>query len=580
MNPIIQAQLKSFKQANPNGYKDDAEAFEVMSIFSVENGILGENLDPFKIHLKGDEFGVDGIAINIQGTLCTDEDEASSVLSVGKNHTAAFHFFQSKTSDSMDYGDVGKFLDAVYDFFTDMKLLSGDQIEDLANARDMVFETATKSNPELRCYYCTTGTGEVSSPIRTLIESNKERLENLNVFSVISIECLGAKDIQNGFRAATNSISSTINFPNAIVMPAHDKVDEAYIGYISADQLLEMVLGDEDAQGNRHVLRSVFYDNVRDFNPQSEINKSIIQELVSGDYSSFVFKNNGITAVAKTVSRKRDAFTLTDFQIVNGCQTTNILSHVQDHAKDIMVPFRVIGCSDSDFVSTIIIGTNKQNEVREDQFWALLPFMKDLEIYCFAQEGDAKILIERRENQYRDVAAERTRVMRATDIMKAAAAFFFHQPHRAARDHRGIRKEFADKIFLSNHSVELYHAAALALYKFDYLVRTSKIDRSSSIYKYYALFALSVKLWPSSNILDAPKKSQKSFYRDAMGIIQDVDKFTAHVEDVSKKMDKIISRTSVKSREQVRDYIRSESVVELFTESLLKGSKKEKSLKK
>lgn len=574
MNPIIQAQLKSFKQMNPNGYKNDAEAFEVMSIFAVENGILGENIDPFKIHLKGEEFGVDGIAVNIQGTLCTDEDEAESVLAVGKNHAAAFHFFQSKTSENMDYGDVGKFLDSVYDFFTDMKLLSGEQIEDLASAKNTVFETATKSNPELLCYYCTTGSGEISSPIKTLIESNKERLESLNIFSVISIHCLGAKDIQNGFRAATNSISTTINFPNAIVMPAHEKVDEAFIGYISADQLLEMVLGEEDAKGKRHVIRSVFYDNVRDFNPQSEINQAIIKELVSGDYSSFVFKNNGITAVAKTVSRKRDAFTLTDFQIVNGCQTTNILSHVQDHAKEIMVPFRVIGCSDSDFVSTIIIGTNKQNEVREDQFWALLPFMKDLEIFCFGQEGDAKILIERRENQYRDIAAERTRVMRATDIMKAAAAFFFHQPHRAARDHRGIRKEFSDKIFLPDHSVELYHAAALALYKFEYLIRSSKIDRARSIYKYYALFALSIKFWPTGNILGAPKKTQRKFYQDVMSIIQDADEFSAHVEDVSKKMDKIISKASLKNREQVRDYIRAESVVEILAESIVKNGKK------
>lgn len=258
MNPIIRAQLNEFKRANPGTYGNDADAFEVMSIFSVENGILGENIDPFKIHLRGQEFGIDGIAINIQGTVCVDADEASSVLSVGKNHSTAFHFFQSKTSDSLDYGNVGKFLDAVYDFFTDLKLLQGEQIEDLSAARDLVFESATRSNPELRCYYCTTGSGEVSAPIEKLIESNKERLDALNIFSSISIECLGAKDIQNGFRSATNSISATINFPKAITMPAHEKVDEAYIGYISADQVLEMALGDQDASGERHIIRSVF----------------------------------------------------------------------------------------------------------------------------------------------------------------------------------------------------------------------------------------------------------------------------------------------------------------------------------
>ena len=538
-----------------------------MSIFSIENGILGENVDPFKIHLKGCEFGIDGLAINIQGTICVDADEASSALSIGKNHSTAFHFFQSKTSDSFDYGQIGKFLDAVFDFFTDMKLLSGDQIDDLSAARDLVFEAASRSNPEIRCYYCTTGSGQISAPIKALVDSNKKRLEELNIFSSVIIELLGAKDIQNGFRSATNSISATINFPKAITMPAHEKVDEAYIGYISADQILEIALSEEDSNGDRHIIRSVFYDNVRDFNPDSDINKAIITELSSGDHSSFVFKNNGITVVAKEVSRKGDAFTLSDFQIVNGCQTTNILARVRDKVSEVMVPFRIIGSSNYEFVSSIIIGTNKQNEVREDQFWALLPFMKDLEIYCSAQDGDAKILIERRENQYRDVTAERTRVMRTSDLMKVAAAMFFHQPHRAARDHRGIRKEFSDKIFLANHSVELYHAAALSLYKFEYLIRTSRVNRSRSIYKFYVLFAISRNLWKDPTILNAPPRSQRKFYKDALEIILNAETFTKHIESVSEQIEKLISESSPKNREQIRDYIRTDSFAEIFSKT-------------
>jgi len=567
MNPIIKAQLKEFMHANPGMHKDEAEAFETMSIFSVENGILGENIDPFKVHLKGSEFGIDGLAICIQGTVCTDADEASSILSTGKNHSTAFHFFQSKTSDSFDYGNIAKFLDATYDFFTDLKLLSGDQINDLSAARELVFESATRSNPELRCYYCTTGSGQISQPIQALIDSNKKRIEELNIFSSIAIELLGAKDIQNGFRSATNSITATINFPKAITMPPHEKVDEAYIGYISADQILEIALSEEDSNGERHIIRSVFYDNVRDFNPESDINKSIITELRSGDHSSFVFKNNGITVVAKEVSRKGDSFTISDFQIVNGCQTTNILANVKEKAGNVMVPFRIIGSSDAEFVASIIIGTNKQNEVREDQFWALLPFMKDLEIYCSAQDGDAKILIERRENQYRDVTAERTRVMRTSDLMKVAAAMFFHQPHRAARDHRGIRKEFSAKIFLANHSVELYHAAALALYKFDYLLRTSKIDRSKSIYKFYVLFSISRDLWKDPTILSASPKSQKKFYKELLETILNSENLINHIEKVSTHIERMISESTPKNREQTRDYIRTDSFADQFSKT-------------
>lgn len=507
MNAVVKAQLNNFIKANPNEGLSESEYFEVMSIFAVENGILGENINPFRAHLKGDEFGVDGIAIIVQGTLCTDAEEVEEILSVGKNHTGSFHMYQSKTSDSLDYGDLSKFLDAVFDFFVGLELLKDDQIKDLTGAKDKVFAAATKSNPDLKCYYCTTGSGEISDPIAKLIQSTRSKLAELNLFSSIDISCLGARDIQAAFRAATNSSSATIQFPESVTLPEHEKADEAYIGYVTADQILEMVLGEPDNQGLRHINRTLFYDNVRDFNPDTEINKSILSELHNGDLSSFVFKNNGITVVAKSITRKGNTFRLDDYQIVNGCQTTNILNQMKDAAKEINVPLRIIGSSDPDFIGKIIIGTNKQNEVREDQFWALLPFMKDLETYCSEKEGDERILIERRDNQYRDATIERTRIMKPSDLMKVAAAAFLFQPNRAARDHRSIRKEFTDKIFLQNHNVTLYHMAALSLYRFDYLVRTSKVPRAHALNKFYAIYALVRKFWSEPNLLNAKKKA-------------------------------------------------------------------------
>ncbi len=573
MNPIVKAQLKTFKEMNPNEVMSESNLFEVMSIFALENGILGENIDPFRAHLKGSEFGIDGVAISIQGSLCTDIDEAAEVLSIGKNHTSDFHFYQSKTSDSLDYGDISKFLDAVYDFFTTQTLVTGAQLESLVEVKDEIYAKAAKTSPSLRCYYCTTGTGNVSTLIQQLIETNKARLSELNIFNDIHIECVGAKIIQNGFRSATNSSSAKLTFQKAITMPSHEKVDEAYIGYVPASEILAIALGEADQEGVRHINRSLFYDNVRDFNPESEINKSIIEELELGDDASFVFKNNGITVVSKSIDRKGDIFTLEDYQIVNGCQTTNILAHIREKAEGISVPLRLIGCSDTDFVSSVIIGTNRQNEVREDQFWAMRPFMKDLEEYCASQSGDARIYIERRDNQYRDISIERTRILRPSDLMKVAAAMFFYQPHRAARDHRGIRKEFSGRIFSEDHNVELYHVAALALYKFDYLVRTAKVDRSRVIFRFYALYALVKKHWITPDILDAAPKSQKKVKDAVIAVLNDNDKFASQIEEVASHLEKIISESGITTREKIRDYIRTESVVDEFTRRLFPGQR-------
>jgi hypothetical protein len=55
---------------------------------------------------------------------------------------------------------------------------------------------------------------------------------------------------------------------------------------------------------SRRINRAVFFDNIRDFDAKSQINESIIGELKAGDQSSFVFKNNGVTVVAREINRK------------------------------------------------------------------------------------------------------------------------------------------------------------------------------------------------------------------------------------------------------------------------------------
>src|SRR5690606_24431845 len=136
-----------------------------------------------------------------------------------------------------------------------------------------------------------------------------------------------------------------------------------------------------------------------------------------------------------------------------------------------------------------------------------------------------RVYIERRDNQYRDISIERTRILRPSDLMKVAAAMFFFHPHRAARDHRGIRKEFSERIFSKDHDVELYHLAAFALYKFDYLVRSAKVDRSRVIFRFYILYALIRKHWKTPNLLEAPPKSQKKVRNAVIAILNDNDQF-------------------------------------------------------
>jgi hypothetical protein len=572
MNPVVKAQLKAFERANPGSGLNDSSLFEVFSIFAVCNGILTDNVNPFLVHLSGDEFGLDGVAVMIQGELCRNSDDVATALSVGKNHEVEFRLFQSKGSEKTEYGDIAKFFDSAYSFFTNSFVDPSVQLSDLIAAKDKVYESALRRNPMLRLWYVTTGSSDASKVVKQLIDTNVSRFRDLNLFDEVDISVIGAKELQEGFRSATNSISGTIEIKNAITLPPHSAVQEAFLGFVDASDLVKLATVPNSDGQSRRVNRAVFFDNVRDFDPKSEINASILQELKSGDQASFIFKNNGVTVVAQEISRKSDSFRLEDFQIVNGCQTTNILYAAGEKASKVQVPFRLIGSNNPEFVSSIILGTNKQNEVKDDQFWALKPFMKNLEEYCREQDERHRIFIERRENQYRNEQVERTRICKPRDLVKSVAAMYLFQPHRAARDYRGVILEFDKKIFQENHSVVPYHAAALSSYWVDYLIRNRKAPNEWGIFKYYFLMYLGFLATSQTNVFAMKKSQIDECCKKVVSVVSDQENVTNHFKQVATILNRMISKNALKDREKIRDYIRTESAVKEFERQIARKS--------
>lgn len=67
---------------------------------------------------------------------------------------------------------------------------------------------------------------------------------------------------------------------------------------------------------------------------------------------------------------------------MNGCQTSHVLFNNRDKLNaSVMVPVRLIGTQDEDVIRAIIRATNRQTEVKDDQFFAVQDFPKELELY-------------------------------------------------------------------------------------------------------------------------------------------------------------------------------------------------------
>src|SRR6266702_4671604 len=166
MNPVIQAQLREFAKANSITAKSQEEQFEIYTIFSILSGLLGETIESYDVHLDGDEFGVDGIAVIIQGELVRDRQEANEKLAAVNNPSVEFIFFQAKTSTSYDYGDISKFFDSVTGFFNGDLKGESEAVDDLIGAMEAIYDTGVgKRNPKISCYYVATGNYEEPSRI-------------------------------------------------------------------------------------------------------------------------------------------------------------------------------------------------------------------------------------------------------------------------------------------------------------------------------------------------------------------------------------------------------------------------------
>lgn len=463
MNPVVKAQAGQFKLDEGLHTLKDTEVFEAYTIYSVLSGQLGSTIDPLRAHLKGDEFGLDGAAVVIQGDLATDTDEANALLEDVRNPEVEFVFFQSKTGTSYDYGDIGKLFDAVVEFFQDELVGESDQLDDLIDVKNLVYRKAvTRSNPGLRIYYATTGSYKKPTKIEKLIKDRTAKLRELSIFdnSRIIVEMLGADQLQAFYRSATRSAQVKIEFPRQVPLPKNPKVQQGFIGFLEAKELVKMAsIYDEDGE-IVGINRFVFFDNVRDYNEGSSLNRKISGTIEKHEGPDFVFRNNGVTVIAKSILQTAEEFRVDDYQIVNGCQTTNILFENREHLNDVYVPFRLIGSTDDAFISSIIVGTNSQNQIKEEQFLALLPFMKNLEEYSQSIDQHLQVFIERRENQYQRESLERARIMPLPVLMKAVSSTLLGQPNRSSRDYKRIFNENASVIFKEEDDVRLYHAIA------------------------------------------------------------------------------------------------------------------------
>ena len=122
--------------------------------------------------------------------------------------------------------------------------------------------------------------------------------------------------------------------------------------------------------------------------------------------------NNGITIIARSIKQVNDKFTIEDFQIVNGCQTSHVVFNEHDLDDAVCIPLRLIETREDDVIEAIIHATNNQSPLKPEQLLALMNFAKKLEAYFKTYDAPHTLYYERRDGQYHRLSNfEKTRII-------------------------------------------------------------------------------------------------------------------------------------------------------------------------
>jgi AIPR protein len=325
MDKITESILMEFSKDNGIEAFDEQDRFEHLTAYLAIRRHFSRALDLKDVVIgDGGDTGIDAVAIIVNGALMTDVDQVQEMLDQNGYLEATFIFVQATRTGSFDGAKIANMGNGVEDFFRDApKMVQNDDVKDTADIRKAIYDRASSFSrrPSCHLYYVTTGKWTGDANLSGRIEIEKGRLADTDMFDVVSLVPYGADDILRLYTGTKHAISRTFTWKEQLLLPKLDGVNLSFLGYLPAEDFVKIISDD----AGDDIVGGIFYDNVRDWQDYNEVNSGIRKTVLSDKRARFVLMNNGITIIARDLKQAGDVFTIASFQIVNGCQTSNVL---------------------------------------------------------------------------------------------------------------------------------------------------------------------------------------------------------------------------------------------------------------
>ncbi len=458
---LLDNQLKKQRPAAPNQLKP-SEYFEYFVCEQVlkDSDVDSEDILEGRIG-GGQDGGVDGLFTMLDGALVETDTDISKARRGAK---LSIHIVQAKVSETFEETPLIKIadtLDAILDLGRDEKLkdrsICSEKLHERAEiARSAILGLGTSlEHIDVHVYYATRGdAGKVSAGVhgraKDLMDRVSKALSNISA----SVSFLGASEL---LKLARLEPLQTVNL--SFVGSSLPDRDNSYVVLVTLPEYFAFLSKDP-------TLRSYMYEgNVRDYQGQVEVNKSIRASLEDPASPQFWWLNNGVTLLCSRINGIGRVLALDNPQIVNGLQTSVVLfdyfqevkdAAVKAHANSLLL-VRAIATEELKVRDRIIRSTNNQTKVTEASLHATDDFQRGIEEY-FVSKG---WFYDRRKNSYRNRGKPVERIVSIPYLAQAVMAILLMDPATArARPSTIFKDDQYKRVFDDALPLEVYLWAA------------------------------------------------------------------------------------------------------------------------
>lgn len=498
MHRIIKTHLKKYLESKGIEETNIHKQFEMFVNYCVVSRFFAGKFEISDITTTDDDAGIDGIAIIADGELITTYEEIESLFQTHKRSIEIdIIFVQSKTSESFEKKEMISFGEGVFDFASDESEFPQDEIlTEASGIFDLIIENVDKvknGKPNVFSYYVTTGVWNGEIELEAALKTTKKKIKAIGYFENVDCYKIDRDELIKIWISIHQPVEALVKVKGYVSYNEMKEVGESYIAIIPARNYVESLLEAEDGK-----MRSgIFDENVRAYlGENNDVNQKIKKTLSSDQFKEyFALLNNGITIVSPDVRVQSDSISLSNYQIVNGCQSSHVLFRNKDFLdENIMVTAKVIEVDNQDVVNKIVEATNNQSHVSNEKFLSLKAKSKSVESYFNSwneeNDPDSIIYFERRENQYAGKSINDSKIFDIRTVARAFSSMFLDIPHTASSYPTQIFDQSGEKLFEDGQNEIAYYCATLALYKFNRLFNSKKLPGNYGKYKWHTLMLL------------------------------------------------------------------------------------------